>query len=70
VISWSDEGVGMRPEQIQEIFHPFKAFRTGGMGLGLSFVYSIVTDHGGEIEVHSEPDRGSTFVLRIPLGVA
>jgi len=70
VISWSDEGVGMRPEQIQEIFHPFKAFRTGGMGLGLSFVYSIVSDHGGEIEVHSEPDRGSTFVLRIPLGVA
>jgi two-component system sensor histidine kinase PilS (NtrC family) len=67
VIRWHDEGIGMQPQQIQEIFQPFKAFRTGGTGLGLSVVYSIVSDHGGEIEVESEPGRGSTFTLRIPL---
>ncbi len=67
VIRWCDEGIGMQPQQIQEIFQPFKAFRTGGTGLGLAVVYSIVTDHGGEIEVESEPQRGSTFTLRIPL---
>lgn len=66
VISWSDEGVGMTAEQIREIFEPFKAFRTGGTGLGLSVVYSIVAEHGGDIAVTSEPGKGSTFVLRIP----
>ncbi len=66
VVSWSDEGVGMTAEQIREIFEPFKAFRTGGTGLGLSVVYSILADHGGTISVTSEPGHGSTFVLRIP----
>jgi two-component system sensor histidine kinase PilS (NtrC family) len=67
VIRWRDEGVGMEPQQIQEIFQPFKAFRTGGTGLGLSVVYSIVNDHDGEIGVESEPGRGTTFTLSIPL---
>ncbi|MGE5236232.1 MAG: two-component system sensor histidine kinase NtrB [Acidobacteriota bacterium] len=70
VIRWHDEGVGMQPHQIQEIFQPFKAFRTGGTGLGLSVVYSIVSDHGGDIDVESEPGRGTTFTLRIPLRTA
>ena len=68
VIRWHDEGVGMQPQQIREIFQPFKAFRVGGTGLGLSVVYSIVTDHGGEIAVESEPGAGTTFTLRLPLG--
>jgi len=70
VISWSDEGCGMSAEQIREIFQPFKAFRTGGTGLGLAVVYSIVADHGGEISVTSAPGKGSTFQLRIPAVVA
>ena len=67
VIRWSDQGIGMQPQQIQEIFQPFKAFRRGGTGLGLSVVYSIVTDHNGEISVTSEPGRGTTFTLELPL---
>jgi two-component system sensor histidine kinase PilS (NtrC family) len=70
VIRWSDEGVGMEPHQIQEIFQPFKAFRKGGTGLGLAVVYSILSDHRGDIKVESEIGKGTTFTLRIPLGAA
>jgi two-component system sensor histidine kinase PilS (NtrC family) len=67
VIRWRDEGVGMGPQQIQEIFQPFKAFRKGGTGLGLAVVYSIVSDHHGDIGVESAPGSGTTFTLRFPL---
>jgi two-component system sensor histidine kinase PilS (NtrC family) len=67
VIRWSDDGVGMEPQQIQEIFQPFKAFRKGGTGLGLAVVYSIVSDHRGDIFVKSKAGKGTTFTLRIPL---
>ena len=67
VIRWRDEGVGMEPHQIQEIFQPFKAFRQGGTGLGLAVVYSIVSDHHGDIRVESELGKGTTFTLRFPL---
>ncbi len=70
VIRWSDEGVGMEPHQIHEIFQPFKAFRKGGTGLGLAVVYSIVSDHQGDIGVESEVGKGTTFTLRIPLEAA
>lgn len=70
VIRWSDEGVGMTAAQIKEVFQPFKAFRQGGTGLGLAVVYSIISDHGGDIRVASTPDRGTTFTLRIPLAKA
>lgn len=70
VIRWSDEGVGMEPQQIQEIFQPFRAFRKGGTGLGLAVVYSIVSDHRGEIAVDSKVGGGTTFTIRLPLGAA
>ena len=70
VIRWRDGGVGMEPHQIREIFQPFKAFRKGGTGLGLSVVYSIVADHHGDIRVDSKPGVGTTFTLRIPLEAA
>ncbi len=70
VIRWCDEGVGMEPQQIQEIFQPFRAFRKGGTGLGLAVVYSIISDHGGEIKVDSKVGAGTTFTLRLPLGAS
>lgn len=67
VVRFADEGEGMDPERIQEIFQPFKAFRKGGTGLGLAVVYSIVSDHGGEVKVDSQPGKGSVFTLSIPM---
>lgn len=67
VVRFRDEGEGMDPERIHEIFQPFKAFRRGGTGLGLAVVYSIISEHGGEVKVDSQPGKGSTFTLSLPM---
>ncbi|MDD2338478.1 MAG: PAS domain S-box protein [Geobacteraceae bacterium] len=69
IIKVRDEGVGMPDETRQAIFDPFYTTRqdTGGTGLGLSISYSIVKEHGGIIECESEPDKGSTFYVRLPV---
>ncbi len=64
-----DSGCGMTPEVKQRAFESFfttKA-RDRGTGLGLSIAREIARGHGGDIFVESEPGRGSTFVLRLPL---
>ena len=59
----SDTGKGI-PEEIREkIFDPFYSTRHEGVGLGLSIVYRIVREHGGDIKVSSEVGKGSTFKL-------
>jgi len=68
MVSVRDNGVGIKPEDQPRIFEPFfttKADR-GGTGLGLSVTYGIVSDHGGEIEVVSQPEVGSTFTVWLP----
>ncbi len=65
----SDNGCGMSPETIENLFQPFFTTKpTGeGTGLGLSISHRIVTDHGGRIEVHSDGlGLGSTFIVRLP----
>jgi signal transduction histidine kinase len=67
-ISVCDTGVGIpQPEQAR-IFEPFYTTKgdQGGTGLGLSVTYGIVTDHGGLIEVESEPGMGSKFSVWLP----
>jgi two-component system, OmpR family, phosphate regulon sensor histidine kinase PhoR len=67
-----DDGVGLSARQKDRIFEQFyqvdqQLSRTaGGCGLGLSIVHSIVTGHGGTIEVQSEPGKGSSFVVTLP----
>ena len=68
-VSFSDTGCGIPEENLIRIFEPF--FRTGevgeGSGLGLSVSYGIVKDHGGDIEVESKVNAGSTFTVLLPL---
>jgi PAS domain S-box-containing protein len=69
VIKVRDQGVGMSPEVQKRIFDPFFTTRldSGGTGLGLSICYSIIKEHQGTIEVESEPGRGTSVFVRIPL---
>ncbi|MEO6954684.1 MAG: ATP-binding protein [Polyangia bacterium] len=64
-----DEGVGILPEHRDHIFDPFFTTKPvgEGTGLGLSISYGIVERHGGEMTFSSEPGRGTTFVVRLPL---
>ncbi len=61
-----DTGVGIAPEALAHIFDPFFTTKNEGTGLGLSLSYAIVKDHGGDIEVASEPGKGTTFTLTFP----
>jgi len=70
VIRWRDDGVGMEPRQVQELFQPFKAFRRGGTGIGLAIVYSVVNEHGGDIHAESTPGKGTVFTLTLPMEIA
>jgi two-component system NtrC family sensor kinase len=67
VIEISDTGVGIPPENLSRIFDPFFTTKDAkGLGLGLSVVYGLVREHGGDVEVDSDVGRGTTFRLRLP----
>ena len=67
-----DNGVGIPEEDQEHIFERFyrvdkaRGRDTGGTGLGLSIVKQMVKMHGGTITVHSEPGKGSEFVVTFP----
>jgi len=67
--SFTDNGPGILPESITQIFNPFFTTKEigQGIGLGLSICHSIVTEHGGNIYVESEPGKGATFTIELPI---
>ncbi len=69
ILTVTDEGVGIEPELQEHIFEPFFTTKAvgEGSGLGLSTVHGIVGQSGGTVRVDSEPGRGATFVVRLPL---
>lgn len=68
-ISFSDTGKGMSQEVLSRIFDPFFTTKEGrrGYGLGLFVTHNIIKEHGGTIDVQSEPGHGTTFVIRLPI---
>ncbi len=66
----SDTGMGMPPDILDKIFEPFFTTKDVGKGTGQGLAISrsvVVEKHGGSIDVESEPGRGTTFIIRLPL---
>ncbi|HMG76616.1 MAG TPA: ATP-binding protein [Pyrinomonadaceae bacterium] len=69
MVSVSDNGPGISPEQLKKIFDPFFTTKPvgEGTGLGLSISHGIIERHGGKIEVESTPSKGTTFTISLPI---
>lgn len=69
-VTISDTGHGISPEIISKIFDPFFTTKPPGKGtgLGLSITYEIIVHHHGSIDIKSEPGKGSTFIVSLPVG--
>ncbi len=67
VIEVSDTGVGIPDDVIDQIFRPYFTTKPNGTGLGLSQVERTVRAHGGHIDVESQPDKGTTFRIYLPI---
>lgn len=72
-IAVTDQGIGIPDGELERIFErfyrvdPARSRETGGTGLGLSIVKHVATKHGGEVNVWSSPNVGSTFAMRLPI---
>jgi signal transduction histidine kinase len=65
-LSVADNGLGMSPDVQAHLFEPFFTTKEVGTGLGLSTVYGIVRQSGGQIIVETEPNKGTTFEIFLP----
>ena len=63
-----DTGNGISKEDLKNIFDPFFTTRDQGTGLGLSVCYGIIKAHSGEMKYESEPGKGTTAIISLPLG--
>ena len=66
IIRVSDDGCGMTPEALADLFTPFSSHKAGGTGLGLAITQKIIRAHYGQIDVTSSPGRGTAFTVTLP----
>jgi signal transduction histidine kinase len=62
-VAIKDNGKGIPPEYLSNIFEPFFTLKKNGMGLGLSAAYGIFQSHRATLEVESFPNNGTTFII-------
>ncbi len=67
IITVADTGEGMPPDVAENIFTPYFTTKSKGSGLGLAISRNIIMAHNGDIKVESQPGKGSTFTIRLPL---
>ncbi|HXJ57611.1 MAG TPA: ATP-binding protein [Verrucomicrobiae bacterium] len=65
-ITVSDDGKGINPEAMTRIFEPFYSTKFGHRGLGLAWVYGIITNHRGGVAISSEPGQGTSVRIYLP----
>lgn len=68
-LTLTDTGIGMTPEKLESCFEEYWSDKKGGTGLGLATTSRIVQEHDGSITVVSEPGRGTSFTIYLPLAV-
>jgi len=61
-----DTGRGIAPQNLKNVFMPFFSTKKDGTGLGLPICFNIIKSHGGSIDVESQVDKGTTFIIRLP----
>ena len=68
ILAFKDTGVGIKEEDKKRIFEPFFSTKPRGTGLGLAMAKVIIEKHNGAISVESEYGRGTTVIIRLPIG--
>jgi PAS domain S-box-containing protein len=66
IVRFTDSGTGISPEDMANLFQPYFTTKSSGSGLGLLIVRRILREHGGEIELESEPSRGTSVTCFFP----
>ena len=67
VIQINDTGSGIAPDKLPHIFNAYYSSRPQGSGLGLASAQKIITAHNGTITVDSEPQKGTSFTIKLPI---
>jgi len=66
-IIFKDNGKGIEPDKLKKVFDPYFTTKKKGSGIGLSIVHKIITEHNGNIFVHSKLNEGTSFYIKLPL---
>lgn len=68
-ITFTDDGIGIKKENLSKLFNPFFTTKIRGTGLGLAICHRIINErHGGNIYIESEENKGTTIIVELPIG--